>query len=109
MVSLQLSAGDVGIRDVGFGIVVVAAVALTLVAQLLSMIVFDSTGLDVYAPDAVFMNIVPALVLALVPAVVASRLYGRRGGIAAGAVVFATVLAVSTYTADFFALCGARC
>lgn len=96
-------------RDAGFVLTCLLCLVLLIPAQLASMIVFDSTGLDTLAPGFVFMAIVPAFILTLFPTLVAWRLYtlGATRATAAGA--FAVFAIVATYTTQFYRLCGPGC
>ena len=100
---------NIGVRDLGFGLLSLASVALTLIAQIVWMIIFDSSGLDVYAPDLLFMYILPALTLALTPAVAARYLYTQKASLITGGVVFVASAVVSTFTIQFFRMCGPGC
>lgn len=100
------STSGIGLRDVGFGIACLASVAFTLLAQLAWIIAFDASGLDAYAPDALFVTVLPALTVALVPAGIARKLYDENVPLVAGALVFAASAALSVLTIRAFMLCG---
>lgn len=93
-------------RDAGFAVAWLLAVVLLVPVQLASMILFDATGLDVHAPDLVFVAGVPALVLAPLPGLAARRLYGRRSGRTAVVVAVAAVAVASAYLSRFYGVCG---
>jgi hypothetical protein len=109
MAADSTSRRNMGIRDLGLGLLGLVSVALTLIAQFASMVLFDSTGLDAYAPDLLFMHVLPALVVALVPAVAARYLYTQKASLVAGGVVFVVSAVASTFTVQFFMLCGPGC
>lgn len=97
------------LHDAGFALAWLLALVLLIPVQLTSMILFDSTGLDTVAPDLVFMAVVPAVVLALLPALVARRLYTRRTTRATAAVAVAAFALVAAYTMGFYGMCGPGC
>lgn len=109
MAANSTSNSNIGVRDLGFGLLSLVSVALTLIAQFVWMVIFDSSGLDVYAPDLLFMHIFPALTLALIPAVAARYLYTQKSSLITGGVVFVASAIVSTFTIQFFMLCGPGC
>lgn len=109
MATHSVSNRTIGVRDLGVGLLSVVAVALTLVAQFVWMIIFDTSGLDVYTPELLFMHILPAFTLALLPAVAARYVYGRNGSLITGGVVFAASAILSVFTIQFFLLCGRGC
>ena len=90
------------LRTVGFGLLCVAAVAATPLGQVVSLIAFDATGLDRYVPSVVIYVVVPATLLAAVPATVAVRRYGRRRAGVVTAGVFAAAVIASLVTSEFF-------
>ncbi|AGB31788.1 hypothetical protein C488_15072 [Natrinema pellirubrum DSM 15624] len=100
---------SIGVRDLGFGLLSLVSVALTLIAQFVWMVIFDSSGLDVYAPDLLFMHILPAFTLALIPTVAAQYLYTQKWSLITGGVVFVASAIVSTFTIQFFILCSPGC
>jgi hypothetical protein len=100
---------DLGIRDLGFGLLTISSIALTLIAQFVWMIIFDSSRLDVYTPDLLFMHILPALTLAIIPAIAAQYLYTQKTALITGGIVFVTSGIVSTFTIEFFMMCGPGC
>ncbi|OLZ39284.1 hypothetical protein A6E15_17965 [Natrinema saccharevitans] len=100
---------SIGVRDLRFGLLSLVAVALTLIAQFVWMVIIDSSGLDVYAPDLLFMHILPAFTLALIPTVAAHYLYTQKWSLITGGVVFVASAIVSTFTIQFFMLCGPGC
>ena len=109
MVSHGTSTIDLGLRDLGFGLLSLISIALTIFAQFLWMVLFDSTGLDVYAPALLFMHVLPALTLALLPAVAAWYLYTQKTSLIAGGVVFGVSALVSLFTVQAFMMCGPGC
>lgn len=100
---------NIGVRDLGLGLLSLVSIAITLIAQLAWMVIFDFSGLDVYAPDFLFMHILPALTLALIPAIAARYLYTQKASLITGGVVFVASAIVSTFTIQFFTLCGPGC
>lgn len=100
------SSRHVDARDVGFGVVCLLSVSLILPVQLVSMIVFDSTGLDVFFPPLVFMSLVPALVLSSIPALLAYRQYGANAARLTLAFVFLVAALAGAYLVQFYGLCG---
>ena len=103
------SKSNLGVRDLGFGLLCLVSVALTLIAQFVWMIIFNSWGLDVYVPALLFMHVLPALTLAIIPAVAARYLYAQTASLITGGVVFVACAIVSTVTISFFRMCGPRC
>lgn len=93
---------NLGFRDVGFGLLSLVSIALTLIAQLMWMVLFDITGLDVYVPDMLFMHLLPALTLALIPAVAARSLYTQKAALITGEIVFIASIVVSLFTIQAF-------
>lgn len=100
---------NIGVRDFGLGLLSLLSVALTLIAQFVWMMIFDSSGLDVYAPDMLFMHILPALMVALIPAVAARYLYTQKASFITGGIVFVASAILSTFTIQFFMMCGPGC
>ncbi|MWG35927.1 hypothetical protein [Halomarina oriensis] len=92
----------IGVPDVAFGLLCVVSVAATLLGQFVSLVVFDSTGLDQYVPSVVIYSLAPALLMTVLPAAVAARRYDRRRALAATVGVFVAALAVSFVTMGFF-------
>ena len=97
---------DLALRDVGFGVLAVVATVLVVPVQLASMIAFDSTGLDTVAPDFVFMGLVPALAVAVVPGAMAYWLYGRGRALVVVGGLFVAYSALATYLIRFYGVCG---
>lgn len=97
---------DLGPRDVGVVVLALVSLAFVLPVQLGSMIVFDSTGLDVVAPDFVFMVAVPALAVTAPVLVVARRRYGRRTALAVVTTEFLAGAALAAYLVRFYGVCG---
>jgi len=96
---------DMGMRDVGFSLLCVVSVAATLVVQFVSLIVFDTTGIDQYVPGAVLYSLVPAVVVTAIPAIVAARRYDRRRSQVITAVVFiAAIVASALMWSGFFVI-----
>ena len=100
---------DFDLGDLAFALTTLLALVLLVPAQLASMILFDSTGLDVLVPDFVFMAVVPALAVALLPAIAAWRLYSPRTTRATAAVAFLAAALVAAYTTQFYGMCGPGC
>lgn len=100
---------DVGLPDVGFGVLTLGSLASTLFVQLLWIIAFDERGLDAAVPDLIFTGVLPALTVALLPTLAAYTLYSRRTAVAVTVGVTAAAFAVSRVTIGFFALCGPGC
>jgi hypothetical protein len=67
---------------------------------------FDGTGLDTAVPDAVFVSVVPATLVALPPAALAAAFDGRRRGLSVGAVVWVAAVGVSVLTVDALRVCA---
>lgn len=97
---------DLDLEDLGFVLAALLALVLLVPAQLASIILFDSTGLDVLAPDMVFVAVVPALAVAAFPTLVARRLYSGRTTRATAAVAFAASALLATYAGQFYGMCG---
>lgn len=100
---------DLGLRDVGFGMLTLGSVASTVFAQFIWIIVFDESGLDRVVSDLLFVVILPVVTVALVPTPVAAYLYTRRTTLAVGMGVLVAGVIIATYTVRFFALCGPGC
>lgn len=100
---------DLDRRDLGFLVAWLLALALLVPAQLASLILFDSTGLDVFTPDLVFTAVVPALALASLPTVVARRFYPRRTVLATVVVSSAVFALLAAYAMGFYGMCGPGC
>lgn len=109
MATQSTSKINIGVRDLGFGLLSLVSIAFTLIAQLVWMVIFDSSGLDVYAPALLFMHILPALTLALLPAVTARYLYTQKASLITGGIVFVASAIVSLFTIQFFMMCGPGC
>lgn len=104
--SFHRTLSDLGLGDLGFALAALLALVLLVPTQLASMILFDSTGLDVLVPDVVFMVVVPAAAVALVPSLAAHRLYARRTARTTAAVAFVAAAIVAAYTMQFYGMCG---
>lgn len=94
----------VGLSDVAFGLLCLVSVATVLVGQFVSLVAFDTTGLDRYVPGLVVYSLVPAALVTAAPALVAGRRYGRRRALALSAGVFLAALVVSLFSLSFFVL-----
>lgn len=97
---------DLGLRDAGFGVLALVSAALLIPAQLVSMIAFDSTGLDTVTPDLVFMAVLPALAVTLLPALVAHRLYTRDMTLASTGGILVLYTLIAAYLIQFYGMCG---
>ncbi|GAA0727552.1 hypothetical protein J2744_002637 [Halorubrum trapanicum] len=96
---------NVGLRDVGFSLLCIVSVAAILPVQFVSLIVFDTIGLDQFIPSTVIYTVVPAVVVTAIPAIVAARQYNRRGSQVITAVVFiAAILASILVWSGFFVI-----
>jgi hypothetical protein len=93
---------SVGLPDVAVGLLCVLSVAGVVIGQLVSLIVFDTTGLDRYVPAWVIYAVAPAALVAVAPAVVADRLYDRRRALALAVGVFLAALGASFVTVRLF-------
>lgn len=94
----------ISFRDVGFGLLCVVSVAAILLAQFISLVVFDTTGLDQYVPGAVIYSVVPAVVVTAVPAIVAALRYDRQRALVITAGVFIAAIVASFLTTGFFVI-----
>ena len=92
----------IGLLDLAFGLLCVVSVAAILIGQFVSLIVFDTTGLDQYVPGPVIFSVVPAVVMTAVPAIVAVRRYERQRALAITVGVFIAAIATSLLTVSFF-------
>jgi len=101
--------GALGARDVYFVLVWLLTLGLLVPVQLASMIAFDSTGLDTLVPGFVFMTVVPAVALGAVLTLAGRRLYTPRATRPLAAGSFVVFAALSSYTAQFYGLCGPGC
>lgn len=93
----------IDLREVGFGFLCVVSVTAILLAQFVSLIVFDTTGLDQYVPSVVIFSVVPAVVVTVTPALLAVRQYGRQRAkwITAGVFIAAIVASFLTWGGFF--------
>lgn len=98
------SSRTIGARDVGLGLLSLVSAALTVVAQVAWMIAFDASGLDAYTPYPLFMHVLPALTVALVPAVAARHYYTLKTALLAGGAVLVASAVLSTFTLRLFML-----
>ena len=92
------------LADVAFGLLCVVSVAAILLGQFVSLVVFDTKGLDQYVPGLVIYSVVPAVLLTAVPAVVAARRYDRQRALMFTAGVFIAAIVASFATVSFFVL-----
>lgn len=91
-----------GLRDVAFGLLCVVAVAAILLGQVVSLIAFDTTGLDRFVPSVVIYAVAPAALITALPAIVAVRRYGRQRAAVITAGVFTAAIIASFLTRGFF-------
>lgn len=96
----------ISFKDAGFGLLCVVSVAAILLVQFVSLVVFDTTGLDQYIPGAVLYSLVPAVVVTAIPAIVAARRYDRRRSRVITAVVFLAAILASVLTWSGFFVIG---
>ena len=105
--STRRSTREFEFRDAGYVLAWILGFALVVPVQTASMILFDMTGLDAAVPDLVFLLLVPAAVLALLPTLAARSAYcGKATGITAGVAFVAFALA-NDYVAPLWTTCGA--
>lgn len=97
------------LQDVGFALTWGLTLVLLIPVQLVSMIVFDSTGLDALSPVGVFMILVPTLLLAVLPTLVAGRLYSQRTALVTAGVAVVVFALVTAYTMGLYGVCGPTC
>ena len=95
--------------DLPYALAWLLSVLLLIPTQLASLILFDSTGLDVPTPYPVFMAVVPAIALALLPTLAARYLYTRRSTRITAAVAFVAFALAAAYTMQFYGTCGPGC
>ena len=93
---------DIGLLDLAFGLLRVVSVAAILIGQFVSLVVFDTIGLDQYVPGPVIFLVVPAVVMTAVPSIVAVRRYERQRALAITVGVFIATIAASLLTVSFF-------
>ncbi|WP_154660504.1 hypothetical protein [Halopiger goleimassiliensis] len=96
-------------RDAGFAGSWLLALVLLVPVQVVSLVSFDESGLDTHVPDLVFMAVVPAVVLAGVPTLVAARIYSRRTAFAVAVVSLVVFTPLAAVTMGFYRLCGPGC
>jgi hypothetical protein len=77
------------------------SVVAVLLGQAVSLVAFDTAGLDRFVPGPVIYVAVPAALMALAPAALGSRLYGGRRAALYAATVFVAAAAVSLVTVEF--------
>ena len=107
--SLHRALTGLELVDLGFVLAALFTLVLLVPTQLASMILFDSTGLDVLVPDVVFMAVVPALAVAPLPTLVAGRLSSRRTTRATAVVAVVAAAIAAAYTTQFYGTCGPGC
>lgn len=96
---------DMGLRDVGFSLLCIVSVAAILPVQFVSLVVFDTMGLDQFISSAVIYTVVPAVLVTPIPALLAARRYNRRRSRVITAVVFiAAILASALMWSGFFVI-----
>lgn len=88
--------------DIAVGLLCVVSVAAILIGQFVSLVVFDTTGLDQYVPGPVIYTVVPALLMTAVPAIVALRRYEQQRALVLTGGVFIAAIATSLLTVNFF-------
>lgn len=91
-------------RDAGFGLLCIVSVAAILLGQFVSLVVFDTTGLDQYVPSVVIYSVVPAVLMTAIPAIVAVRQYDRQRAIGITAGVFTAAIVASLLMTGFFVI-----
>lgn len=94
------------LEDAAYALAWLLAFALVLPVQLLSMILFDSTGLDVLVPPFGFMVVVPALVAALLPTLLARLFYTPKTTRLSAGVAFVACAAIAWQLLQFYGMCG---
>lgn len=92
------------VRDVSFGLLCVVSVAAILLGQFVSLVVFDTTGLDQYVPSVVIYSVVAAVLMTALPAFVAVRQYDRQRSLGITAGVFTAAVVASFLTTGFFVI-----
>ncbi|MFC7216165.1 hypothetical protein ACFQO4_19055 [Saliphagus sp. GCM10025334] len=92
------------VRDVGFGLLCVVSIAAILFGQFVSLVVFDTTGLDQYVPSVVIYSVVPAVLMTALPASVAVRQYDRQRALGITVGVFTAAVVASFLTTGFFVI-----
>jgi hypothetical protein len=78
------------------------SVLAVLIGQAVSLVAFDTTGLDRFVPGPVIYVAVPAALTAVAPAAVGARLYGGRRAALYAAAVFLAAAVVSLVTVELF-------
>lgn len=96
--TLTSSLQDVQLRDVGFAVVSIASVAGIFVGQVVTLAVLDTTGLDTVIPGLAIYTVIPALLLTIVPALIALKLYGQQRALKYSVGIFAATLTASLLT-----------
>ncbi|GAB3676598.1 hypothetical protein [Halopiger thermotolerans] len=95
---------DSGLREIGFGLLCLASTAAIPVAQVLSLVGFDTTGFDRYVPGVVIYTVVPAALVTAVPAIVAVRVFSGERALLYSAGVLVAAGIGSSVTAQAFVL-----
>lgn len=90
--------------DVGFGLLCVVSVAAILLGQFISLIVFDTTGLDQYVPSVMLYSVVPAVVVTVIPAIVAFHRYDSQRALVLTTGVFTAGIVASFLTTSVFVI-----
>lgn len=106
MPASDVSFPEVGQSDIIFGVVAIVCIALIIPVQVISMITFDSTALDTIVTPVVFMGVIPAGVIALIPAVLGLRRYSRTTALGWSAGLFLAYLFLAVYLMQFYGACG---
>ena len=79
---------DIHIREAGYGLLCILSILAVPIGQGVSIIAFDTTGVDQYVPGWAIYLLGPALLVTALPAVLGTRLYGSRRALWSAAGVF---------------------
>lgn len=109
MARVPVSLSVIDRRDIVFAVGWVLAAIFFIPVQIAAMILFDSTGVDTLVPDLFFMAVVPAIVLALIPTLIARSHYTRRMTRGTAVIAFAVFTLIAAYTMQFYGMCGPGC
>jgi hypothetical protein len=99
--NIRLRGHTLGLRDAGFVLLCLVSVFAVLLGQLVSLVVFDTSGLDRFVPSVLIYTVVPALLVTLLPTATATRLYARRTVVSVAVAVFVAALSASLFTINF--------
>jgi len=95
---------ELGVEDAIYVVVALGSFVLLVPVQVVSMIVFDATGLDAVVPTVAFMALIPAGLVTLLPLAVTTRNATRARAIGAAGGLFVAYIVVAVHLLQFYAL-----